>query len=66
MTIARLMQQAAAGVSAGGVVWTDPDLTNASYDNVSFSVSAKETSPVGIFFNSDGTKCYVSEFQAML
>ena len=61
MSIARLMQQAAAGVSAGGgVVWTDPDLANASYDSVSFSVAGQEGNPQGLAFKSDGTKMYIS------
>ena len=60
MSIARLMQQAAAGVpTGGGDVWTDPDLANASYDSVSFSVAGEETSPQGLFFKPDGTKAYV-------
>jgi len=60
MSVARLMQMGAAGVPAsGGVVWTNPDLANASYDSVSFSVAAQETSPTGVFFKPDGTKMYV-------
>lgn len=49
-----------AGVSAagGGVVWNDPDLANASYDGVSFSLSPY-TANRGIFFKDDGTKMYV-------
>jgi 6-phosphogluconolactonase (cycloisomerase 2 family) len=39
--------------------WTDPDLTNASYDSVSFSVSGQEASPRGMAFSEDGTKMYV-------
>jgi len=35
------------------------DLSTASYDNVSFSVSGQETSPQGITFNTDGTKMYM-------
>ena len=58
MSIARMMQMAA-GASAGGVVWTDPDLANASYDSVSFSVAAQETNSSGIFFKPDGTKMYI-------
>jgi 6-phosphogluconolactonase (cycloisomerase 2 family) len=55
------MQQAAAGVpTGGGVVWTDPDLANASYDSVSFSVAGQETSPRELFFKPDGLKVYVS------
>ena len=61
MSIARLMQMARAGVpSGGGDVWTDPDLANASYDSVSFSVAAQETAPQGLFFKPDGTKMYVT------
>jgi len=59
MSIARIMQQASAGVSSGGDAWTDPDLDNASYDSVSFSFSAQETSPQDLFFKADGTKVYV-------
>jgi len=60
MSLARLMQMARAGVPAGGGdVWTDPDLANASYDSVSFSVAGQETSPQGLFFKPDGTKVYV-------
>jgi len=58
MSIARLMQQAAAGVPTG-VVWTDPDLANASYDSVSFSVATEDASPFDCFFKPDGTKMYV-------
>lgn len=58
MSIARLMQQAAAGVPAGDV-WTDPDLANASYDSVSFSVAGEDASPFDCFFKPDGTKMYV-------
>lgn len=58
MSIARLMQMARAGVPAGDV-WTDPDLANASYDSVSFSVAGEETTPTGLFFKPDGTKLYV-------
>ena len=61
MSIARLMQMARAGVPAGGGdVWTDPDLANASYDSVSFSVAGQESIPIGLFFKPDGTKMYVS------
>ena len=58
MSIARLMQMARAGVPAGDV-WTDPDLANASYDGVSFSVAGQETFPTGLFFKLDGSKMYV-------
>lgn len=35
------------------------DLTNASYDNVSFSVTDEETTPTTMFFKDDGTRMYV-------
>jgi hypothetical protein len=35
------------------------DLSTASYDSVSFSVSGQDTSPTSIAFNNDGTKMYV-------
>ena len=35
------------------------DLSTASYDNVSFSVSSQESYPFGIFFKPDGTKMYM-------
>lgn len=57
MSIARLMQMARAGVPAGDV-WTDPDLANASYDSVSFSVAGEEPNPTSLSFSSDGTKVY--------
>jgi sugar lactone lactonase YvrE len=52
-----------AGVSAagGGVVWTDPDLAIASYDNSSFATSGL-TACTGLQFNSNGTKMYVGAF----
>jgi sugar lactone lactonase YvrE len=36
------------------------DLSTASYNSVSFSVSGQETSPRAIFFKPDGTKMYVA------
>ena len=60
MSIARLMQMARAGVpSGGGVTWTDPDLANASYDSVSFSVAAQEIFPNALFFKPEGDRFYV-------
>ena len=59
MSVARLMQVAAAGNVPSGPVWTDPDLANASYDSVSFSVSGQDTSPQGLSFNDDGSKLYM-------
>lgn len=35
------------------------DLSTASYDSVSFSVSSQDSSPIHLVFNSDGTKMYV-------
>jgi 6-phosphogluconolactonase (cycloisomerase 2 family) len=46
-------------VADTGVTWTDPDLSNASYDSVSFSFATQETNPQEIFFKDDGTKVYV-------
>jgi len=60
MSIARLMQMARAGIPAGGGdVWTDPDLANASYDSVSFSVAGQDVTPRGIFFSASGSHLYV-------
>lgn len=61
MSVARLMQQAAAGSAGAGPEpsgWTDPDLGNASYDSVSFSVAGQETSTRGLFFSPDGLSVY--------
>lgn len=46
-------------VADTGVTWTDPVLSNASYDSVSFSVSSQETAPNNIAFNDDGTSMYI-------
>lgn len=50
-------------------LWTDTvrqntlstayDISTASYDNVSFSTSTQEVNPVGLTFNTDGTKMFV-------
>jgi len=57
MSIARMMQMARAGVpTGGGDVWTDPDLANASYDSVSFSVG----DCLGMDFSEDGSNLYVN------
>jgi sugar lactone lactonase YvrE len=37
------------------------DISTASYDSKSFSVSAQATSPAGLSFKSDGTKFYISD-----
>ena len=63
MSVARMMQMAAAGSAGAGPEpsgWTDPDLGNASYDSVSFSVAGQDTAPTGLFFKPDGLKMYVS------
>lgn len=44
---------------SSGVTWTNPDLSSASYDSVSFSISSQATFPTGMFFKDDGTKAYV-------
>ena len=36
------------------------DLSTASYDSVSFSVSSEDATPTGLAFNSDGTKMFMS------
>jgi DNA-binding beta-propeller fold protein YncE len=61
MSISRklLQTQPATG---GGVVWTDPDLTNASYESLSFRVGSQEGLPQDLFFKPDGTKCYIVGF----
>tara|TARA_R110001606_G_scaffold196200_1_gene343829 strand:+ start:122 stop:1150 length:1029 start_codon:yes stop_codon:yes gene_type:complete len=38
--------------------WT-VNLTQASYDSVSFNADGQESSPYGIVFNADGTKLYI-------
>ena len=35
------------------------DMSTASYDSVSFSVSSQDTAPYGVTFNDDGTKMYI-------
>jgi len=41
------------------VLSTAFDLSSASYNNISFSVSAQESLPSGVTFNTDGTKMYI-------
>ena len=60
MSIARLMQMGAAGNVPSGPVWTDPDLANASYDSVSFSVAGQDSVPLGLAISEDGSKFYVT------
>ena len=62
MSVARLMQMAAAGSAGAGPEpsgWTDPDLANASYDSVSFSVAGQHTNPRSVSFSSDGTRMFL-------
>jgi len=62
MSVARLMQQAAAGSAGAGPEpsgWTDPDLANASYDSVSFSVAVQDANTQDLFFKPDGSKLYI-------
>ena len=35
------------------------DVSTASYDNVSFAITSQDSSPLGVNFNSDGTKMYI-------
>jgi hypothetical protein len=39
------------------------DISSASYDSISFSVSLQETSPSGLFFKSDGTGMFIVGIQ---
>jgi 6-phosphogluconolactonase (cycloisomerase 2 family) len=43
-----------------GIVVPTLDLSNFTYDNVSFSIGSQETQPSGLAFKSDGTKLYIS------
>ncbi len=47
------------GASAGGLVEWTVDLSNVTYDNVSFSLASQDGTPTNIQFNTDGTKMYV-------
>ena len=44
--------------AAGAANWT-VDLSNVSYDSVSFSVASQDSTPTGVVFNTDGTKMYI-------
>lgn len=46
-------------VADTGVTWTNPDLSSASYDSVSFGISSQDSFLTGVFFKDDGTKVYV-------
>lgn len=43
-----------------GAAYPSYDIANASYDSKSFSVTSQDTVPTGVFFNTDGTKMYVT------
>ena len=43
------------GAGGGGTI----DISNATYDSVSFSVASEESSPRNLAFNADGTKMYI-------
>jgi hypothetical protein len=45
--------------AAAPAEWTDPDLANASYDSVSFSVLSRAEQVSSLFFTPDGTGMYV-------
>ena len=63
MSVARLMQMAAAGSAGAGPEpsgWTDPDLGNASYDSVGFSVAGQDDIPTTVFFKDDGLSMFVA------
>ena len=49
------------GEGGGAAGWT-VDLSNVTYDSVSFSVAAQEANPWDVEFNNDGTKMYVTGF----
>lgn len=49
----------AAAEDDDAVSWTNPDINNASYDSVSFSVTTQESIPAGVIFKDDGTKMYI-------
>ena len=50
-------------MARAGVIPVDAgDISNASYDNVSYSVGSQEVSPIDVNFNGDGTKMYICGF----
>ena len=46
------------GEGGGAAGWA-VDLSNVTYDSVSFNVASQEDRPAGIAFNTDGTKMYI-------
>ena len=69
MSVSRLMQMGAAAPTGPEGAWDlsyayyDPpaawDVSTGLYTGKSFSISAQETQPEGVFFKPDGTKMYV-------
>jgi DNA-binding beta-propeller fold protein YncE len=49
-------------ITGADVVGAGYDIANASYDSVSFSITAQEATSSGMAFNNDGTKMYVVGF----
>jgi len=47
-------------VTPAAPTWTDPDLANASYDSVSFSLAGLGLYISDVFFKPDGTKMYIT------
>ena len=59
MFIADEWKEVELGASAGAASWT-VDLSNVTYDSVSLDVSSQDTAPLGLAFNTDGTKMYIA------
>lgn len=61
-----LTNPAASGTSSGatllltGGAASSYDIASGSYDSKSFSVASQDTVPTGVFFNTDGTKMYIT------
>ena len=59
MYIAGEFKEIELGASAGGLVEWTVDISNITYDNVSFSVAGQDVNPREVAFNTDGTKMYM-------
>jgi DNA-binding beta-propeller fold protein YncE len=57
LALPRLIAVADSG--GGDVTWTNPDLADAFYEYVSFSVASQELSPNSLWIKDDGLKMYV-------
>ena len=55
----KFMLELKSGFTSSAQRW---DISTATYDNVSFSVSGQDTNPFGITFKPDGTKMYMVGF----